>query len=253
MENETFEDWFANVFVSETRHLNGPTILVLDGHKSHLTMRVVQKAITHNISIVCLPAHSTHLLQPLDVAVFSPVKTAWRKIVSRENKENSFQNIDKSTFTNYFSQLIAGREAFKQAHVVSGFDTTGIFPLDRTRIPEEKLTINKTFQHVVSARSYGNEDGGEHDSDESDDGNDGNDNDDGNDDHNDDDSIDDSDDGRGGKHVMHLRGRSDDEENDVVSQVVLSLPMQRTFLEARTSRSVDVDDAPVTQVITHLI
>ena len=52
---------------------------------------------------------------------------------------------------------------------------------------------------------------------------------------------------------MHLRGRSDDEEDDVVSQVVLSLPMQRTFLEARTSRSVDVDDAPVTQVITHLI
>ncbi len=89
MENETFEDWFSNVFVSETRHLNGPTLLVLDGHKSHLSMKVVQIATSNNVSIVCLPAHSTHLLQPLDVAFF---KTAWRKIVSRENKYD-FKNL----------------------------------------------------------------------------------------------------------------------------------------------------------------
>ena len=86
MESRSFEDWFSNVFIAETRHLNGPILLVLDGHKSHLTIEVVKNAKLNQVSIVCLPAHATHILQPLDVAVFSPVKTAWRKIISQENK-----------------------------------------------------------------------------------------------------------------------------------------------------------------------
>jgi len=71
MENCSFEDWFSNVFVAETIHLNGPNLLVLDGHKSHLTAEIVKKARLNKVSIVCLPAHATHILQPLDVAVFS--------------------------------------------------------------------------------------------------------------------------------------------------------------------------------------
>ncbi len=86
MEKSSFEDWFSNVFFAETRHLKGPVLLVLDGHKSHLTLEVVENAKRHKVSIVCLPAHATHILQPLDVSVFSPVKTAWRKIISEENK-----------------------------------------------------------------------------------------------------------------------------------------------------------------------
>jgi len=85
MENRSFEDWFSNVFVAETRHLNGPTLLVLDGHKSHFYLLVLIAKL-NRVSIVCLPPHATHILQPLDVAVFSPVKTAWRKVISEKNK-----------------------------------------------------------------------------------------------------------------------------------------------------------------------
>ncbi len=152
MEADSFDDWFTNVFVAETRHLKGPTLLILDGHKSHLSMRIAQTARANQVSIVCLPAHSTHLLQPLDVAVFSPVKTAWRKIVSEGNINNSYKNIDKKTFTEYFSKLIMSKTVFRRSHSVSGFDTTGIFPLDRARISPEKLKINKTFEHIASAR-----------------------------------------------------------------------------------------------------
>ncbi len=85
MEADSFDDWFTNVFVAKTRYLKGPTLLILNGHNSHLSMRIAQTARANQISIVCLPANSTHFLQPLNVAVFSPVKTAWRKIVSEGN------------------------------------------------------------------------------------------------------------------------------------------------------------------------
>ena len=86
MENETFEDWFTNLFVAETKELEGPKLLLLDGHKSHLTWDVIQTALANNITIICLPPHSTNHLQPLDKAVFVAVKNSWRKIISENNK-----------------------------------------------------------------------------------------------------------------------------------------------------------------------
>ncbi len=137
--------------------------------------------------------------------------------------ENSFQNIDKSVFTKYFSQLVTGREAFKRAHVVSGFESTGIFPLDRTRIPEEKLSINRTFQHVVSARNTQDPDEGDVEIDSGDDDDGSDDTEDSSEDDSDDSNdSDDSEGGRGGEHVMHF-GRGDDDD-DEQSQVVLSIP-----------------------------
>ena len=40
----------------------------------HLT-EIIDYAILHQIEIMCLPAHSSHLLQPLDVAVFKSLKS----------------------------------------------------------------------------------------------------------------------------------------------------------------------------------
>lgn len=38
---------------------------------------MVQLAAEHNIELLCLPPHTTHKLQPLDVGVFGPLQRAW--------------------------------------------------------------------------------------------------------------------------------------------------------------------------------
>ena len=47
-----------------------PVLLLIDGHKSHITLDVVYLCRDNDILLFCLTPHTTHALQPLDVAVF---------------------------------------------------------------------------------------------------------------------------------------------------------------------------------------
>ena len=51
-----------------------PVLLFTDGHKSHLNLDVIDLCWTNDIILFCLPPHTTHALQPLDVAVFKSLK-----------------------------------------------------------------------------------------------------------------------------------------------------------------------------------
>ena len=51
-------------------------LLMVDGHASHITIEFMEFCLTVNIIVYCLPAHFTHLLQPLDVGLFSPLQKA---------------------------------------------------------------------------------------------------------------------------------------------------------------------------------
>jgi len=53
-------------------------MLIVDGHSSHVTWPVAEYALDHRIVPYCLPPHSTHLMQPLDVACFSPLGRTYR-------------------------------------------------------------------------------------------------------------------------------------------------------------------------------
>ena len=49
-------------------------LLILDGHTSHFKREFFDYCLNGKILPLCLPAHSTHLLQPLDVGLFGPLQ-----------------------------------------------------------------------------------------------------------------------------------------------------------------------------------
>ena len=53
-------------------------LLVLNGHKAHLTLEVVQKAKANGIDMLTFSSHTSYGLQPLDVSCFKPFKVAFR-------------------------------------------------------------------------------------------------------------------------------------------------------------------------------
>jgi hypothetical protein len=61
--------WLEKLFIPATtsRTIGRYRLLVLDGHGSHLTPLFDQVCSENNIIPVCMPAHSSHLLQPLDI------------------------------------------------------------------------------------------------------------------------------------------------------------------------------------------
>ena len=67
--------------------------LLLDGHKSHVAVDIVEWAKKNNIVIFVLPAHTSHVLQPLDVACFGPFQRMYNgechKLIHRNSRNNS--------------------------------------------------------------------------------------------------------------------------------------------------------------------
>lgn len=58
-------------------------LLVLDGHRSHITIDFINYCNQNRILLAILPPHSTYTLQPLDVAMFKPLSTAYSTELSK--------------------------------------------------------------------------------------------------------------------------------------------------------------------------
>ena len=72
--------WFEKCFIPQAtarKVSNAPILLIYDGHGSHNTTALIELAHEHNIILFCLPPHTTHKLQPLDIGVFGPFARAW--------------------------------------------------------------------------------------------------------------------------------------------------------------------------------
>ena len=75
-DNKLCMEWIHDCFEPETKHrLHGKyRMLIVDGHASYVSTEFIRFALEHKIVCLYLPAHSTYLLQPLDVGVFGPLK-----------------------------------------------------------------------------------------------------------------------------------------------------------------------------------
>lgn len=128
-------EWLQEVFLPETQLKCGdlPRLLIFDGHGSHITFEFVSKCFSHNILLLCLPAHSTHLLQPLDVGLFSPYQHFYGLAV--DNYMRSGQNIagiKKSIFILFLTE--ARQATFTTHNIRQSFSSTGIYPLNARRV-----------------------------------------------------------------------------------------------------------------------
>ena len=106
----------------ENRHL-----LILDGHGSHVTLEVVQKAKSKGLDIITLPNHTSHRLQPLDVTIFKPFKTTFRACRDRWTIQNKGQTARKEDLAEWVS--IGLQKALTITKITKGFTATSIWPL----------------------------------------------------------------------------------------------------------------------------
>lgn len=97
-----------------------------------MSCRIIKRAERLGIRFVYFLPNSTHLCQPLDVAVFHPLKVSWRKVL-RTQKLKRKGPYDKSSFPKLLSEAIDTTISMKK-NILSGFSATGINPLDRHQV-----------------------------------------------------------------------------------------------------------------------
>ena len=111
IDSELFVVWVRKLFLKYAVSQR-PILLLTDGHKSHIKIEVIDLCRSNNdVIIFCLPPHTTHALQPLDVAVFKSLKDVFSKTVRALSftkniycyEEGIFQNCETSIGTSLFN------------------------------------------------------------------------------------------------------------------------------------------------------
>lgn len=125
--------WIQHVFDPLTKATaNGkPRILISDGLASHESLKVMTFCYENNIILCRLPSHTSHKLQPCDIAVFGPLKTAYREQVERLFRGGA-GTIGKQHFTLLYSRARA--TAMTARNIRSAWSKAGLVPLNPQRV-----------------------------------------------------------------------------------------------------------------------
>jgi hypothetical protein len=127
-------------------------MLVMDGHDTHVSDDFLAKCKVMNIIPVCMPAHSSHLCQPMDVSVFGPFKRAYTKKIEKLTRLR-ITNVDKVDFLEAIKDAIP--EAFTEENVRSGFEAAGIVPLDPHKVLSQLTIRHATPEGAISSGTAG--------------------------------------------------------------------------------------------------
>lgn len=131
-------NWLTRVFEPQTREkaAGRKRFLILDGHSSHLSLRLLRKAREFNIDIIIYPSHCTHLLQGLDVICFAPLKQNWAHEIKMFECEE-FRGVKRDDFAKVFGN--AYKRTFTPPLILKAWEATGVFPFNDKIIPPEKM------------------------------------------------------------------------------------------------------------------
>jgi hypothetical protein len=125
-DNKTGLQWLKHFDeATRTRRKGRYRMLVLDGHESHINAEFNEYCKENDIIPLCLLPHSSHLTQPLDVGIFSPLKWAYGDQISRLIRLR-ITHITKDEFFPAFKA--AFNAVFTEQNVKSGFRGSGMVP-----------------------------------------------------------------------------------------------------------------------------
>lgn len=147
---QIFREYIENHFLPNVRrgsNDNQPILLLYDGHSSHVSKQLIEWARTVNIILFVLPAHTSHLLQPLDVGIFGPFK----RFYYGECASFMYKNMGK-TITKYEMTEIACTaylKAMSPSNIISSFNKSGIYPFNAGVVGKEKLFPSESFRDTT--------------------------------------------------------------------------------------------------------
>ena len=127
---------------------------------SHFSQSVLQTCNQLNITFICLPPKTTHLLQRLDVAFYAPLKRNWRDVLTKWKKTEGLKHktLVKSSFPKLLNKLKNKlvENGTESINLIAGFNKCGLYPINsgrpKSRLPQRRISeeqIENTASSVV--------------------------------------------------------------------------------------------------------
>ena len=143
-------EWLTKVFIPQTTPQNPqePRLLIFDGHGSHETTEFMYTCFQHNIYLLFLPPHTSHVLQPLDLSVFSPLKSTYRKELGYLTLLTDSTVTGKRNFLQCYQK--ARKMALTSHNIKSGWNASGLWPRNASKPLMSRLLLENSNQSLES-------------------------------------------------------------------------------------------------------
>lgn len=137
MQSDIFSDiWFPHFIHHTHPSEDSPVLLILDGHATHVkNIKLIEQAREKHVIILSIPPHTSHRLQPLDVAFMFPLSNYYTQELKiwQRNKPNKI--IELSDVGQIFSRAYVKAATLSNAQ--NGFKTSGIFPFNPNKFTDD--------------------------------------------------------------------------------------------------------------------
>ena len=103
-----------------------------------MSIELIELARANNVYLLCLPSHTTYILQPLDVGVSKSFKSNFSKACSKYLAANPGRVI---TNAYKLASLVAEAwpHSFIAVNIMSGFKKCGVFPINPGEVTDRQL------------------------------------------------------------------------------------------------------------------
>jgi hypothetical protein len=135
MDTDLFLKYMDHFIKFAKPSVSNPLLIILDGHQSHKSLALIDLARENHITIVTIPPHTSHRLQPLDLTVYGPLKTAYNRVVDAWLVSNPGKRVTDYELTENFSKAYNTVCSIEKA--VKGFKVSGIFPFNKELFTDE--------------------------------------------------------------------------------------------------------------------
>lgn len=123
--------WLQEIFIPSTATADWRLLLV-DGHGSHITTEFMWHCRQNQIFLFILPPHTSHVLQPLDLAVFGPIKARYRKELAAIASLDDNAPIKKQRFITVYAK--ARSHSLSSTNILKAFAAAGISPWNPSKV-----------------------------------------------------------------------------------------------------------------------
>lgn len=156
--NATCLEWLKKVFIPQTTpsQSNEARLLILDGHGSHETTEFMIECFKHNIHLLFLPPHTSHILQPLDLSVFSPLKRSYRYYLNKLTSLSESGIIGKQNFLSCYEK--ARKDSLTVRNILAGWKASGLWPQNRTKPIMSRLLLENSNKEVLDRNLFSDDD-----------------------------------------------------------------------------------------------
>lgn len=103
-------------------------------------MEFLYECYRHNIYLLFLPAHSSHVLQPLDVAVFSSIKAFYCKELGNRSCDDDSTPVGERVFLECYA--IVRESGLSDSNIRAGWRRSGLWPVTSAKPLMNKLLLN---------------------------------------------------------------------------------------------------------------